>query len=105
MSSVRLLLSLAAEYNWDLVHLDVKTAFLQSELKEEIYVWQPRGFEEHGPSGAPYACRLRRSLYGLCQSPAWRTRVCTSRALALSSSCFTSMTSSFQELHQMLSTK
>ncbi|CAN0505287.1 unnamed protein product, partial [Discosporangium mesarthrocarpum] len=63
MSSVRLLLSLAAEYNWDLVHLDVKTAFLQSELKEEIYVRQPRGFEKHSPSGAPYACRLRRSLY------------------------------------------
>ncbi|CAN0481874.1 unnamed protein product [Discosporangium mesarthrocarpum] len=70
MSSVRLLLSLAAEYNWDLVHLDVKTAFLQSELKEEIYVRQPRGFVKHSPSGAPYACRLRRSLYGLCQSPA-----------------------------------
>ncbi|CAN0488837.1 unnamed protein product, partial [Discosporangium mesarthrocarpum] len=70
MSSVRLLLALAAEYNWDLVHLDVKTAFLQSELKEEICVRQPRGFENHSPSGAPYACRLRRSLYGLCQSPA-----------------------------------
>ncbi|CAN0442910.1 unnamed protein product, partial [Discosporangium mesarthrocarpum] len=70
MSSVHLLLSLAAEYNWDLLHLDVKTAFLQSELKEEIYVRQPRGFEKHSPSGAPYACHLRRSLYGLCQSPA-----------------------------------
>ncbi|CAM9971317.1 unnamed protein product [Discosporangium mesarthrocarpum] len=70
MSSVRLLLSLAAENNWDLVHLDVKTAFLQSELNEEIYVRQPRGFEKHSPSRAPYACRLRRSLYGLCQSPA-----------------------------------
>ncbi|CAN0472801.1 unnamed protein product [Discosporangium mesarthrocarpum] len=70
MSSMRLLLSLAAEYNWDLVHLNVKTAFLQSEMKEEIYVRQPRGFEKHSPPGAPYACRLRRSLYGLCQSPA-----------------------------------
>ncbi|CAN0494520.1 unnamed protein product, partial [Discosporangium mesarthrocarpum] len=70
MNSVRLLLSLAADYNWDLVHLDVKTAFLQSELNEEIYVRQPRGFEKHSPSGAPYACVFARSLYGLCQSPA-----------------------------------
>ncbi|CAN0134809.1 unnamed protein product [Discosporangium mesarthrocarpum] len=49
MNSVRLLLALVAEYNLDLVHLDVKTAFLQSELKEEIYVRQPRGFEKHSP--------------------------------------------------------
>ncbi|CAN0460138.1 unnamed protein product, partial [Discosporangium mesarthrocarpum] len=70
MNSMRLLLSLAAEYNWDLVNLDVKTAFLQSELKEEIYVRQPRGFEKHSPSVAPYVCRLRRSLYDLCQTPA-----------------------------------
>ncbi|CAN0478553.1 unnamed protein product, partial [Discosporangium mesarthrocarpum] len=59
MSNVRLLLPLTAEYNWDLFHLDVKTAFLQGELQEEVYVRQPRGFEQHSSSGAPCTCRLR----------------------------------------------
>ena len=42
--------------------------FLQSEIKEEAYVKQPVGFENLDLSGQPYACKQKKSLYGLKQS-------------------------------------
>jgi hypothetical protein len=50
----------------DLEHLDVKTAFLHSELEEEIYIDQPEGFIV--PGKEDLVCKLKRSLYGLKQS-------------------------------------
>jgi hypothetical protein len=44
MESVRLLLALAAQEGWRVHHMDVKSAFLNGDLKEEIYVHQPPGF-------------------------------------------------------------
>lgn len=44
LESVRLLLTLAAQEGWSVHHMDVKSAFLNSELKEEVYVEQPPGF-------------------------------------------------------------
>jgi hypothetical protein len=44
MESVRLLLVLAAQEGWRLHHMDVKSAFLNGDLKEEVYVHQPPGF-------------------------------------------------------------
>ncbi|KAJ9545430.1 hypothetical protein OSB04_025137 [Centaurea solstitialis] len=70
MSSVRICIALAAIHHWPLYQLDVKNAFLNGVLKEEVYMEQPPGFivEEE----ASKVCRLRRSLYGLKQSPrAW----------------------------------
>ncbi|KAK9063841.1 hypothetical protein SSX86_017713 [Deinandra increscens subsp. villosa] len=70
MSSVRLFISLAATYNWDLYQLDIKNAFLHGDLQEEVYIEQPPGFVAQGESGK--VCRLKKSLYGLKQSPrAW----------------------------------
>ena len=46
-----------------------QTAFLQSEMKEEVYVKQPVGFEKLDLNGQPYVCKLKKSLYGLKQSP------------------------------------
>jgi hypothetical protein len=70
MSSVRICIALAAIHHWPLHQLDVKNAFLNGVLEEEVYMEQPPGFvvkEE-----ASKVCRLRRSLYGLKQSPrAW----------------------------------
>ncbi|MBF2463474.1 reverse transcriptase domain-containing protein, partial [Listeria welshimeri] len=66
-SSIRLLLSIA-------VHLDVQTAFLNGDLKEEIYMNQPEGFITPGNEEKVY--RLRKAVYGLKQaSRAWYHKV------------------------------
>ena len=67
---VRLLLSMAAMCSWPLFQLDIKNVFLHGDLAKEVYMEQPPGFVAQGESGL--VCRLRRSLYGLKQSPrAW----------------------------------
>ena len=61
---------MAAMCSWPLFQLDIKNAFLHGDLAEEVYMEQPPGFVTQGESGL--VCRLRRSLYGLKQSPrAW----------------------------------
>ncbi|RVX16339.1 Retrovirus-related Pol polyprotein from transposon RE2 [Vitis vinifera] len=73
IASVRLLLAMAAMCSWPLYQLDIKNAFLHGDLAEEVYMEQPPGFVAQGESGL--VCRLRRSLYGLKQSPrAWFSR-------------------------------
>ncbi|RVX00094.1 Retrovirus-related Pol polyprotein from transposon RE2 [Vitis vinifera] len=73
IASVRLLLSMAAMCSWPLYQLDIKNAFLHGDLAEEVYMEQPPGVVAQGESGL--VCRLRRSLYGLKQSPrAWFSR-------------------------------
>ncbi|RVW96895.1 Retrovirus-related Pol polyprotein from transposon RE1 [Vitis vinifera] len=70
IASVRLFLSMAAICYWPLYQLDIKNAFLHGEFLEELYMEQPPGFVAQGESGL--VCKLRRSLYGLKQSPrAW----------------------------------
>jgi len=51
----------------ELEQLDIKTAFLHGELEEQIYMQQPEGFIV--PGKEDYVCHLKRSLYGLKQSP------------------------------------
>ena len=70
IASVHLFLSMAAMCHWPLYQLDIKSAFLNGELLEEVYMEQPPGFVAQGEFGL--VCKLRRSLYGLKQSPrAW----------------------------------
>ena len=66
-SSIRALLALVVMEYLELHQLDVKTAFLHGELEEQIFMKQPEGFEVAGKES--HVCRLKRSLYGLKQSP------------------------------------
>ncbi|RVW17568.1 Retrovirus-related Pol polyprotein from transposon RE1 [Vitis vinifera] len=69
MNTVRILLSLVAHYNWQLLQYDVKNAFLHGDLDEEINMNIPPEFE--GNIGNK-VCKLKEALYGLKQSPrAW----------------------------------
>uniref|UniRef100_H3G6E3 Reverse transcriptase Ty1/copia-type domain-containing protein n=1 Tax=Phytophthora ramorum TaxID=164328 RepID=H3G6E3_PHYRM len=66
-TSIRIVLSLAAKYGLKLHQMDVKTAFLNGVLDEDIYMAQPDGYvDEDHPD---HVCKLKRSLYGLKQSP------------------------------------
>eukprot|EP00253_Pinus_taeda_P026884 PITA_26884 len=66
MNSIRLVLSLAASFKWEVHQMDVKSAFFLGDLHEEIYMEQPIGFIQIDSS---LVCRLKKSLYGLKQAP------------------------------------
>ncbi|KAK1646409.1 hypothetical protein QYE76_064214 [Lolium multiflorum] len=71
-ATIRLVPSLAVSRNWHLRQLDVKNAFLHGVLEEEVYMRQPRGYEEK----LGYICKLDKALYGLKQAPrAWYSRL------------------------------
>jgi hypothetical protein len=67
MDSVRLLIALAAHHSWEVHHMDVKSAFLNGDLLEEVYVQQPPGYVKTEEEGK--VLRLRKALYGLRQAP------------------------------------
>ncbi|GKV53023.1 hypothetical protein SLEP1_g59573 [Rubroshorea leprosula] len=67
MSLIRVVLSLTTSMNLELEQLDVKTTFLHGELHEEIYMDQPKGFEEEGKEHM--VCKLKKGLYKLKQAP------------------------------------
>jgi Reverse transcriptase (RNA-dependent DNA polymerase) len=67
VNNVRTLISCAVNFGWDLCQLDVKNIFLHGDIKEEVYMEIPPGFPNERLKGK--VCRLKRSLYGLKQSP------------------------------------
>jgi len=74
IETVRFLIALAASKGWEIHHLDVKTAFLHGDLKEEVYVSQPEGFMVSGKENKVY--KLKKALYGLRQAPrAWNEKL------------------------------
>uniref|UniRef100_A0A251VAV7 Putative zinc finger, CCHC-type n=1 Tax=Helianthus annuus TaxID=4232 RepID=A0A251VAV7_HELAN len=74
LETIRLILAIAAKEGWPVYHLDVKSAFLNGELQEEVYVSQPDGFVIAGKERMVY--KLHKALYGLRQAPrAWNQRL------------------------------
>ena len=67
MTTIQVLLSLAASHGLLINQMDVKTAFLNRELEEEIYMDQPDGFVSKGQE--EMVCKLPKYLYGLKQTP------------------------------------
>ena len=67
-STIRLLLIFAAEFDLELAQVDIKQAYLQSELKEDLYMRVPPGLQPYDAQGRPVCCKLRRGLYGCKQS-------------------------------------
>jgi hypothetical protein len=73
-TSIRAVISIATEMGWKIHQMDVKTAFLNGLIQEEVYIEQPLGFDVHERES--HACRLKKALYGLKQTPtAWYSRI------------------------------
>lgn len=73
IETVRVLLALAARGSWEVHHMDVKSAFLNGDLAETVYVQQPPGFIV-GDGGK--VLKLKKALYGLKQAPrAWNAKL------------------------------
>ena len=93
MESVRLLLALAAAKNRHVHHLDIKSAFLNGELAETVFVRQPLGFTIKGAEHK--VLRLRKAFYGLQRAPqVWNAKLDTTLGelgftRCATSTCFT----------------
>ena len=73
LKSIRILLAVAASLDYEIWQMDVKTAFLNGNLNEDIYMQQPEGFKAKGKEHM--VCKLQRSIYGLKQaSRSWNIR-------------------------------
>lgn len=76
LESIRILLSIACHLGFKLYQMDVKSAFLNGVLQEEVYVEQPKGFQD--PHHPHHVYKLKKALYGLKQAPwAWYERLTT----------------------------
>ena len=74
MATVRVVIAMATTKGWELQQMDVKNAFLNGELQEEVYMEQPKGYVHL--DFPHYVCRLKKALYGLKQAPrAWTYRM------------------------------
>ncbi|WZY94094.1 hypothetical protein YC2023_066423 [Brassica napus] len=76
LHTIRIVLSIATNLEWDLWQMDVKNAFLQGELEDEVYMLPPPGLEHLVKPGN--VLRLKKAIYGLKQSPrAWYRKLST----------------------------
>lgn len=72
--TIRLLIALAAQKKWKIHQLDIKSAFLNGELEEDVFVEQPEGFQSR--IYPDHVCKLKKALYGLKQAPrAWYSKI------------------------------
>lgn len=74
LESIRLLLGISCMLKFKLFQMDVKSAFLNGYLNEEVYMDQPKGFTD--PNSPNHVFKLNKALYGLKQAPrAWYERL------------------------------
>ena len=74
LETIRLIISLAAQNKWKIFQMDVKSAFLNGFLEEEVYIKQPLGYVVKGH--VDKVLRLKKTLYGLKQAPrTWNSRI------------------------------
>ncbi|KAG7579132.1 Reverse transcriptase RNA-dependent DNA polymerase [Arabidopsis thaliana x Arabidopsis arenosa] len=74
IKTIRLLIALVATKGWEMHYLDVKTAFLNEDLNEVVYISQPEGFINQGEENRVY--KFHKALYGLRQAPrAWSVKL------------------------------
>jgi hypothetical protein len=66
-TSIRSIIALVASMGWKLHQMDVKTAFLNGGIEEEVYIEQPEGLVIHNEKS--HVCRLKKAMYGLKQAP------------------------------------
>lgn len=66
-STVRVILSIAVHYNWEIRQMDINNAFLNGELKETVFMRQPEGFVD--ATRPQHVCKLTKAIYGLKQAP------------------------------------
>ena len=72
--SIRVILALTAHHDWELHQMDVKSAYLNGDLEEDIYMAQPEGYA--APGQEHLVCKLNKSLYGLKQAGrTWHTKI------------------------------
>jgi hypothetical protein len=73
-TSIRTIIALAFVLCWKLHQMDVKTAFLNGKIEQEVFVEQLDGFVLHNKG--THVCKLRKALYGLKQAPrVWYDRI------------------------------
>lgn len=74
LDTIKIILAIAAQYKWPIFQMDVKSAFLNGYIDEEVYVEQPIGYEV--PDKEHLVYKLKKALYGLKQAPrAWYARI------------------------------
>ena len=66
-TSIRTIISLVSIFGWKMYQMDVKTAFLNGNIDQEVFIEQLEGFVLH--SRESHVCRLKKALYGLKQAP------------------------------------
>jgi hypothetical protein len=73
-TSIWMIFSPVTSMSWRVHQMDVKTTFLNEEIKEEVYIEQPDGFVIHEKES--HVCRLKMALYGIKKPPrAWYARI------------------------------
>ena len=67
VSAIRIFLSYSLRNDSELKQMDIKTAYLNADIDEEIFMQEPEGFEKYNEQGNPLVCKLNKSSYGLKQ--------------------------------------